>query len=117
MSDRHTKDIALNKEKNAHRMKLWWQGYSDPEIAAKVGDNRQVIAYWRRARGLEANVISASLSIREDARRYRLWGKGYTDRQIAREVGVKHIKTIMTWRESRGLEANRAGRVRKGRAV
>lgn len=45
----------LNVDEEERRFKLWLQGFSDVEIARKLGLSNEAVRGWRNRRGLPAN--------------------------------------------------------------
>lgn len=95
-------------ERTAQRRALYDAGASDGEIARIQGCKPPSIRGWRDRNGLPANPRKPA-AVRIEPEREQAWrdsyAQGLNDVQIAAAVGVQQ-RTILKWRQRRGLPAN-----------
>lgn len=90
--------------------RLYDIGYSDKQIAERLGTTRGAVTRWRNINGLMP-VISGDI---KKCDRMDLYEAGLIDSEIAKLTGVSR-NCIFAWRKKRGLPPNgtRGGRRRK----
>lgn len=106
------------------RMDLYKEGYSDAEIAARLGYAPDTIADWRKRNHLlahysagghpvskEAKALVERRGCGEHAQRMALYKQGYSDQEIADKLGCARA-TIASWRSRNKLHShyNEGGR-------
>ena len=97
----------VSPEENERRLNLYKQGFSDGEIAEKVGVKVSTIRSWRLKRELSPNhKRGGSLKLSEQLKRLSLYFKGLTDRELSEKLGISTF-TVKHWRRSMELPPNR----------
>lgn len=87
------------------RRQLHMEGFSDGEIAKRVGVTRATICGWRKSRGLGTNMPEAVPAKNPTAFRRLLHDMGWGAKSIAREEGVS-VKTVRDWRKRHNISPN-----------
>ena len=96
-------------------LRLWRDGYSDVEIAKKLGVTPKVIHYWRSKTKLEPNKSSTSRggegaeqSFRAiaDEEAMQLYEEGWPDSEMAMYFGVSAY-AVANWRRKYNLKSNK----------
>ncbi len=100
--------IQLSEEEEIVRISLWGEGYTDTEMARRVGRTMPALFYWRTRMGLSPNYKYEKSPIPEEAEilRASLWGESLCDKEIAEKLGLSCDDVICKWRHSKGIPAN-----------
>lgn len=89
------------------RFELVQAGFTDKEIAQRIGRSVVAVQQWRKKNGLSKPTgRPKELPAGQEERRMALYRKGYNDCQIARALGMSD-KGVFNWRKRRGLPSNR----------
>lgn len=88
------------------RLEMVQAGFSDKEIAQRIGRSAVAVQQWRIKNGLLKSGNLAALPEDQEERRMALYRKGYNDCQIARALGMS-ANGVFNWRKRRGLPSNR----------
>lgn len=100
--------LAITRDDEATRERLYREGLNDPAIAAEIGRSPHNIRDWRYARGYPPNqtanrpIPGWRLDLYQS-----LWQSGSTDRQIA-ELAKSKTGSVKAWRRKNGYQPNRA---------
>ena len=94
--------LAEVEKQKIERMKLYKQGLTDHEIAARNGCTASAVRNWRSRLGLPRHEVKST----EDDLRRTLWVNGKTDQEIAKETG-RTVSCIQNWRQRKKLLANK----------
>lgn len=91
-------------KKFPERDELYEKGLNDDEIAERLGVCKGAIVYWRKMRGLSANIEKPE-NYSDNDERDKLYKQGLSDRAIAEKLGVNR-RTITSWRVRKGYRPN-----------
>lgn len=82
----------LSKQKHEKRLKLYYEGYNDTEIANKLGLHHTTIYEWRKVHNLPANFNYPSLAEEVEKIIISLNKQGVSDYKIAKLLGTTWAK-------------------------
>ncbi len=91
-----------DKGEHARRLDLYRQGYSDREIAERLGWSTECIAGWRRRNNLKPNPRE---KVSDHDKRMELYNKGLTDADVGKKCWATQ-QAIFMWRKRNNLPAH-----------
>ncbi|MFW5794906.1 MAG: terminase gpP N-terminus-related DNA-binding protein [Bacillota bacterium] len=97
--------MRISEKEHKKRLKLYNKGFTDKEIAEKLGLTETPISHWRNKNNLEPNAKIEKIDdeIREQIEDY--YFEGFSDNKIAEKLGIS-FGTVILYRRRNNLPPN-----------